>query len=795
ADAEGAQPSQGRLQLDVALPRIEASLASRYRFDGTTLALEDTSLTGPGLEVAGQATTELASGLTTGRFEGQVAELAELEALIPVPLRGQVDLDLDLKEQAGGQAVALAVEAGEVSGPFGALQQATLAADLRDVLAEPKLDARLRLDGFRQEATRVDLLTVRASGGLEELAIDLSVEGEATATFDLEGRTVVALGDAIRVRLERLEGTVAEQPLRLAEPATVALEQQTIELSALDLRYAGGRLRADATIGPGPVSGEIRLDGLPLSNLQSLGLPPLAGTLQAAVDLAGDAADPNLDLALRIPDLRSPDPSLGDVPPLDLALDAALRSQRLNAELRASGLTEAPITAEVALPVLANLETFAFEAPPSGELEGAVQADVRLRRIADLLVLDGQRLEGRLQARLDLGGTVGEPAANGRITLDNGLYENGATGTVLRDITLRAEASDERLALRELTATDGGNGRVSGSGAVEFDADRNFPLIAEINLRDAKLVRRDDVEVTLGGRVGVEGDLQRSLVGGRIVVERAEVSLPDPSGAPDVAVLDVEEVGQGFGAEDDAAAAEEADPRVVELDLTIVVPERFYVRGRGLESEWQGRLQVEGTLDQPALVGNLEIKRGTFDFLDRRFDLQDGAIGFTGGLPPVPEIDISAVAEADDITAIVRATGTPEDLEIRLTSEPEMPEDEVLSRLLFDRDLSEISPTEAASLALAVNRLRGGGGGLDILGRARKALGVDTLDVGGAAGEESVKAGKYLSDDVYVEVEQGRAQNGGRARVELEVLPNVSIEADVGQDSRSGVGVKWQYDF
>ena len=62
-------------------------------------------------------------------------------------------------------------------------------------------------------------------------------------------------------------------------------------------------------------------------------------------------------------------------------------------------------------------------------------------------------------------------------------------------------------------------------------------------------------------------------------------------------------------------------------------------------------------------------------------------------------------------------------------------------------------------------------------------------------GESAVRAGKYLNDDVYIELERGMAEQSGRARVEVEILPNVSLEADTGQDAQSGVGIKWRYDY
>ena len=146
------------------------------------------------------------------------------------------------------------------------------------------------------------------------------------------------------------------------------------------------------------------------------------------------------------------------------------------------------------------------------------------------------------------------------------------------------------------------------------------------------------------------------------------------------------------------------------------------------------------------------------------------------------------------MTAIVRVGGTVEAPTIALESAPPLPEDEVLSRLMFNRAAGTITPLQAVQLAAAVNRLRGGGPG--VLDRLRGALGVDTLDVDGGDGTgTTVRAGRYLADGVYVEGETGTAGQSTRARVEVEILPNLSLQADTGADATTGVGLKWQFDY
>jgi translocation and assembly module TamB len=281
---------------------------------------------------------------------------------------------------------------------------------------------------------------------------------------------------------------------------------------------------------------------------------------------------------------------------------------------------------------------------------------------------------------------------------------------------------------------------------------------------------------------------------GALTVNRAEISIPERLG-PSIAVIPVEEIGRNAPSEaarDDGTAA--ASDVMVRLDLTVAMPNQVFVRGRGLDSEWQGQLQVAGTTAEPRVSGTLQVRRGSFELLGRRFDLRQGVIEFDGQSPPDPELRIEAVARAEDITAVVHLTGAATAPEFRLDSEPSLPEDEVLARLLFNRSTSALGPADAVRLAAAVNTLRGGG--LDLLGRARQTLGLDTLGVSGEGlADGQVRAGRYLNDRVFVEVGKWAAADSEDVRVEVEILPNLSLDADTNARSQTGIGLKWRFDY
>ena len=83
---------------------------------------------------------------------------------------------------------------------------------------------------------------------------------------------------------------------------------------------------------------------------------------------------------------------------------------------------------------------------------------------------------------------------------------------------------------------------------------------------------------------------------------------------------------------------------------------------------------------------------------------------------------------------------------------------------------------------------------------ARKTLGVDVLRLETtrtSSGDEAaaVRAGKYVTDDVYVGVKQGATTESGTVGVEVEVTPNIVVESEVRRSGESDTSVKFKLDY
>ena len=180
-------------------------------------------------------------------------------------------------------------------------------------------------------------------------------------------------------------------------------------------------------------------------------------------------------------------------------------------------------------------------------------------------------------------------------------------------------------------------------------------------------------------------------------------------------------------------------------------------------------------------------------------ELEEGLVTFNGGDEINPTIALLAVEEIEDVVVRISVTGRAMDPQIAFSSTPGLPQDEIVSRILFGSSVANLSPLQAVQLAASLNSLRGsGGGGLNPLGKLRSATGIDRLRVLGSDDETgrgtALAAGQYLTDDIYVELITD-ARGFTATQIEIALTPAISMLSTAGGSSAVDVSVQYRKDY
>ncbi len=748
------QPLAGRLDA-----RVEAREASEPgHFDGRIEATTDGVVTGidqiDGL-IAGRGTL-----MADATHDGRETTLREL-ALDYDAARLTASGSGVIAEQSGeltfeGSLTDLARIDARLDGPAGAAGTVARAADgeitLTDVTARA-MGAALDVTG----AFQPDPDALAASGRLTASVTDLSrfaaISGQSSLRGSLEAR---------------VEGDSTDGANRF--DVTTALEGRDLATGIAQLdQLLGGRLQLDAEAGRTPDRIEITTIDLE--------------TQQVSLTARGDGAggpvsiDARLaDLGLFAPEFSGPVSANGSV----TLQDPEARRITLDVDASGPGGTTAALSGSV-IDYAAQLDLSAAGRLPLALINRLIQP---------------RALNGTAQYDLRINGAPDLSSVSGTVSTQGTTIALPNVGLAVDDLSGTATLGQSRVET-DFTAAMREGGRLTITGPIGltpgFEAGLRIDL-AGLVLGDGRIVT-----TTADGNVTLDGPLAGGArIGGVINLGETNLRIPSGAGPASVSLPDLRHVNESRASRLTRARAgliqtgNGNGARPFDLDLEINAPRRIFVRGRGLDAELGGRLRVRGTTRDVAPDGFFELIRGRFDVLGKRLTLDEGQVTLQGSLDPY--LRFVAETEADDTTIRIIVEGLASDPEISFTSTPDLPQEQVVSRLLFGRGLDSISPLQAAQMASAVSTLTGRSDN-DLVGRLRGAVGLADLDVTQTEeGDTEVSAGAYLSDDIYTEV---TADSAGKQQINLnlDLSRSVTVRGSTSNEGDAGIGVFFERDY
>lgn len=711
----------------------------------------------------------------------------------------------------GGLAGRLAVSGGGLNGDVqlavrDGIQRAIVALTARDArfegppiinLRRGQIDATVVLDprGMDVRATfagqglsRGTLSIARFSGDAHLVdgrgTVRASVAGARGRSFALQ----LAAGiEPHRIRVN-LAGQFSRRPIRLTRPAVFRRENGGWRLEPAEISYAGSRSQLSGRLTSTTAQVDAALVRIPLSLLDiaypRLGLGGLAsGNVQFNWT---DGQQPTGSAQLRILGLTRAGLA-SRVDPVDVALNAALseRSAAVRAVVRADGAIIGRLQGRASpLGSTGGIVARLFSAPLTAQLRFSGRSDTLWR----LTAIDAVALSGPVAVAADVAGTLNNPQITGVLRTSGARLENVQTGTVVTNVQAVGRFDGSRLQVRNIRGETRDGGTVSGTADFDLSAAGGYGMDIRINADRALLIERDDLVARVSGPLRIVSTGNGGEISGDVRLDSGSFRLGRATAAEALPVINVVERN---------IPADRPQPRAASAPWRLNVRARgsrgLIVTGLGLESDWSTDVTIRGPVTNFTLTGTASLVRGDYMFSGRRFELAEGEIRFTGSTPIDPILDILAVDDVAGIDAQIRVRGSGLRPEISFSSTPALPEDELLSRILFGSSITDISVAEAAQLGVALASLRDGGEGLDPINAIRRSVGLDRLRILPANSEigagTSVAAGVNIGRRVYVEViTDGQGYNA--TRVEYQITRWLVLLGSVSTVGRESINIE-----
>lgn len=630
--------------------------------------------------------------------------------------------------------------------------------------------------------------------------IDASLAGRRSGRFALDLNATV--------RPERIalaaQGEFAGRRISMPRRAVLtSLDGGGWRLAPTQLSYGGAGMIAAGSFGGGNLDFEFKLARMPLSLIDIVRPDTgLGGTISGTIDYrAGARGLPVSEAKVKIEGLTRSGLVLTSRP-VDVALVARLSESELAAravlgnEDIQRGRVQARITG---LPGSGLL----LDRLRAGRLSGQLRYRGAAESLWRLAALDTFDITGPIAIAADATGSLRDPRVRGSIAGETLHLRSALSGTDIRDLAVRGKFSGSRLQLASFSGTAVNGGSVSGSGIVDLRTlgetvegrllEIRGPIIdLRASARNARLLDTAGLSATITGPLRIVSNGLGGTIAGRVRVDRASWKLgtaADDLRLPQIATREINAPAN--------RAPQAAPGRPWRYLIDAKASSRIDVDGMGLDSEWSADILLRGTTDDPRIGGSATMVRGDYTFAGTRFELTRGDIDFDETVPVDPRLDIRAETERDGLTVEATVRGSATQPEIAFSSNPSLPEEELLARLLFGGSVTSLSATDALQLGAAVASLRGGGG-MDPINQLRSAIGLDRLRIVSAdpalGRGTGVALGKNFGRRFYAEIiTDGRGYSA--TEVEFRVTSWLSLLAAVSTVGRESVVAEISRDY
>ncbi|MEH6719747.1 MAG: translocation/assembly module TamB domain-containing protein [Aurantimonas endophytica] len=617
-----------------------------------------------------------------------------------------------------------------------------------------------------------------ANGFVDGLGAQGTIDGTATATGSISNPN--AGFDIALANISVAQGRAAGAP---AVNGTVAGQYAggTLRLDRANVAIGGGSIDVTGTAGPNALNLTAQINNVPASIAGSAapGIAP-QGTISGTIRAAGSPSSPSVTYDVAVTGASIQQTRDAGVGALAIASNGQYTG---NAVTTTTTLTGSGID---------------FRAAGSVNLAGTPQLDLALAGTAPLslansiLAEGGRSIEGTAQVDARVTGPASAPNVVGTISTAGSRFVDTGTNIAVDGIATTIALNGQTATIQSFSANLSSGGQLSIGGSVGLS--NGFPADLTIRLVDGRYSDGELIGARLSADLTLTGPLtQTPLLAGTI--NATEINVLVPENLPgSLARIDVTHVNASPAVLQQQRElfpnrGQGASQGGIAFDLTFNAPGRVFVRGRGLDVELGGTIQITGPANAPSIVGGFELQRGRFIILSRRLDFERGRLSFTGAL--IPTLDLLAQSDTGDVTVNIAVTGPANDPSFTFSSSPALPQDEVLARLIFDQGTSNLSPLQIAQLAEAAASLAGVGGSTGLLENLRAQLGVDDLDIRTTEdGQTAVGVGRYINDNTYLGVD-----STGRVSIDLDLGAGLKARGAVDAQGGGEVGVFYEGEF
>ena len=792
----------------------------------------------------------------------QLSELNVLLAKTPLSVQGDVNADLVLQGKIAAPAGQLTMHAGSLR-----ITTAAQVYSLQDLdgklnvspTTEGVVDGEITAHHLRADAApvtdvedKIEQVQLRLKGrrSAHDIALTFALPGQRRIAAQFGGGLHTQVTNKIETQSwdGQLQSLVlhGKTDARLVNPTALHISPEKISVGNVQITSDLAHFTLEQLVWtPQSLQTSGHVSDAKVTDLLNLVKPQYAvtGGLQLNADWnieLGDIVRGQIHIQRQSGDLRFSDPDGTGTPiPLGIkelnvqmrlgGLVAGTNGQRLAMTLDADGIRLGQV--HVKGDTLLEKQNGAWTVLPTAPLNGKVNAVLPDLEWVGSWINPGVVLKGRLNLDATVAGQLGTPHYHADLAGREIEFAFASEGLLLPNGVLDAQIDDAHLKLTRLQFSNkvtslpqheqfkgwdimGQRGEFNASG--ELDIGRETGSISA-QWQQFPLLQRKDRWLLISGQVSISEANNIWSLNGKVLADGAYFKLPKlppPSLSSDVHV----------NRKTDKLAVKNGDPAnnkkglKTRVDVSFNVGSRFVFVGRGLDTGLSGSLRLRSIDGSPLqATGSINTVKGFYEGYGQQLTIDRGILNFQG--PPAnPGLNIRALRQGLPVEAGVEVVGTVVAPQVRLVSEPDVPDAEKLTWLVLGRGSDQLAGGDASLLMSAATAIFGGDGSRNVPKSIVQGLGFDEFSIGNASGTPSshvpgqtvagatststtsststdqvVSVGKHLMPGLVLAVERGLGDASGAVKLSWQLTRRITIIGRTG--SESAVDINYTFSF
>lgn len=325
---------------------------------------------------------------------------------------------------------------------------------------------------------------------------------------------------------------------------------------------------------------------------------------------------------------------------------------------------------------------------------------------------------GQVKFVVNARGTAQKPNLQGRAELSHINVHMINITNGLTDMNGTMAFDQDRLVVQQLNGSSGG-GDLEVKGFVGYQHGIFVDLTA--TTQHVRIRYPKGVSSSVNAKLRVLGNLDSLLVSGNVELTRFGID----------SNVDLTSLATGGG-----GVTTPIDPTSpmnrVHLDIHVTSAPELGFQNSFASLAGDVNLRIRGTVENPSVLGRIDITEGSASFAGTKYSLQQGDIIFANPVAITPEIDLEASARVQNYDIIISLHGPPNKLEISYRSEPPLTQADVLALLALGRTNEQAAmygEQQQAGANLTTEALLGGALNAAVSSRVQKLFGVGSVRV------------------------------------------------------------------